>query len=677
MARGGRDARRPGGPTARRRRGTGPLALALSAVLASGTASNALALNPEGGGPLPPAANGYAEDRAAYILVVFTPSYADPRYVRMRDGFLAIEALWRASGASFVGFAPGRPPQAIGGGIPADMTPEGLSRVRDGGDFQVVLLSRAWRVLHSSSGEVPRAVLLAEIDVGTGPTTRTAEPRAAFPVAARQARGASGVAPRRFAALPPDGPIPLARPTAVAATNVAGGPASTAAPRAHVPAPPPPPAPAPAPAPEPALAWSGEGEAGMDSSPPAQRPAREARAVVDPQIALASPTGLSDGSAPAPPEAPDVPIGTQAVRDGPPGARADETEPEPNVETVADPSDRAPDPDRQAVLVPDRVSSDDGSPVPADDAPGRSPSARLAIEAAPDARGERAGEDDATVDPGVQAAPTAPEIARPVPTPDAEPLPRRDPWAKWLGREDDVPDAEPIEDPAIAVAGPGAADTAEDAFMPGADGIDAVETAVSGPAMPDMSGLGDSALPTPSPESGPLPEPDGPTAQAGGGQPGGAPAANVPDTSAPGVGAASDPSFPSTPAPIAEASGNAAVLAALPPFDPLDARLPDETIAAAARGALRVRFAEARLRDEFEDRQLDASLPLALLVDMRLDHGPPAGTIDRLATAPMLLVTGSCGALPPYRGREAGIDAMPTGSTAPRGPGWLERLFGG
>ena len=112
-------------------------------------------------------ADGYdAADRSSYILVVFTPHYGDPRYARMRDSFTAIEALWRASGAMFVGFAPDMRPDAIGGPIPVGLTPEALSRARKAGDFQVLLLSRGYRVLHSSTGEVHRAVLLAEMDVG-------------------------------------------------------------------------------------------------------------------------------------------------------------------------------------------------------------------------------------------------------------------------------------------------------------------------------------------------------------------------------------------------------------------------------------------------------------------------------------------------------------------------------
>ena len=534
-----------------------PLARAVAAALALGTALAPLPYSAH-------AASGSAyqvDDRTAYMLVVFTPSYADPRYRRMRDSFTAIEALWRASGAMFVGFAPDAAPDAVGGAIPTGLTPQSLARARKAGDFQVLLLSRGWRVLHSSTGEVHRAVLLAEMDVGhrEQPTIVRRRGSAKARIEAREPTRAT------LAALPDNGPTPRTRPVMVAAseaitTAASGAPAGDLAAAAIVE--PTPVTPEPVPPAErdddriertgpvdetPTLEWAEGREAGTE-------------ATIQVSGAVGAPDRRVTPRVPTPVAATAAATGTDTVVDQTP------TEPfdAPIATTPAEP------------------------------------------------QAEVAGELEAS------------EPRKP------------DPWAKWLGREDETPPQDPDPD-----------------LENGAESLLA-ELRAAETATEDPGGLVPGVLHTEG--SGPALEAEAASAEA------------IPAT---------DPIETTSVDPIAPVPEAASELGGFPPFEALlDPLLPGDTLERAKLRAIDHRLAEARLHDEFEERQLDPALPIATRLRMRFDHGAPPDSMNRLSLGPMLLVTGSCGALPPHEGEP--VDDQFTASVRRDEPrGFFARIFGG
>ena len=522
-----------------------------------------------------------AAEREAYVLVVFTPSFADPRYRSMRDSFTAIEALWRASGAMFVGFAANGETDAIGGALPDGMSPRSLEHARTEGEFQVLLLSRGWRVLHSSTGEVHRAVLLAEMEM--------ADDRPAAVSAEHQGAGASG---SRIASAPRAVPVPLMRPepSAIAAVPSASDARETRPSRPSL---------------------GSLRERSTDERHDKKRFA-----------------GAADGETPRR-------VGTQSVR---------------------------------VVGTGDAAASEPSSVAP------------VARQEFPNT---------------VLSEPRTPEA-------------KRDPWAKWLGRDEPEDAAQtapptvppdPIETAAVdplAPVEPFDARTADRASVDLApigrgrpsEGKQTIRGASLGSGL--GSGLGQAA-----PDAGTsqaykvaaslggadwrlklhnASEFEGrtrpeevaptdkivPTNEVEFGRTGTESAVPVPSTAPRRDPPLASPRDVASFAPIA-----------LPPSSfALEAELPPSAIERAKSGALEARFAAARRVDGFEAGQLDPALPLGTVAKMRFEHGPPLDTLDRLSIGPMLLVTGSCGALPPYVEGERYVPPPPK-------RGFFARMFGG
>ena len=103
---------------------------------------------------------------ATHVLVVGAPTVADPRYRRMLLQFSAIEAVWRKAGVAFVGAAGGVPSDVMGALPPGISAASAAHAVPRDGRFAVRLLTASGRIAHASDAEVPRAVLLALVDVG-------------------------------------------------------------------------------------------------------------------------------------------------------------------------------------------------------------------------------------------------------------------------------------------------------------------------------------------------------------------------------------------------------------------------------------------------------------------------------------------------------------------------------
>ena len=101
----------------------------------------------------------------------------------------------------------------------------------------------------------------------------------------------------------------------------------------------------------------------------------------------------------------------------------------------------------------------------------------------------------------------------------------------------------------------------------------------------------------------------------------------------------------------------------------LDPVVPDTVLARVRHDVVEGNLASARRRDGFEDGVLAPDLPVRVQAAMRVAAGP-LGTSSDLALAPMLLVTGSCG---------ANLDPLPTVAEVERRrtrPGLLAALFG-
>ena len=672
----------------------GGLGLLAATALAAPAGAIGIETVPTVGSPVlsaPPHAAAFsAEDRTAYMLVVFTPSYHDPRYVNMRDSFVAIEALWRASGAMFVGFAPGETPQAIGGRIPAELNPDSLAEVRAGGEFQVLLLSRGWKVLHSSTSEVNRVELLAEIDVGAPGSDYpelegTAAPRDGgrpSPEAPETFEPHESAGGPEFALLPVWGPDPGRRSgdamsasldepresgardpvetdaeglraTRRAPPDSVAGNETHAAPSERTHEPPGRTATAersnvtepaaterrPTPArPERIAAQSQAPAAGFD-------PAIPAGPIRDGLEATAEWDAGQDGSVPgaARSSSPDFHSSRSAAQraDGKPvdDAATPSGEatsgPDPEASTLAweanDPADAASIADEPAIGS-ERSSGDVAASLELSDA--MEPPADGAGTGTFDAQGSSPPSGDTLLDPG----PVSPKVSTGSgsgqfglvgPDAGADNEGREgdsDPWAKWLGRDDPEPEA-----PVAA-----ASDPASDALDPEPfDGLgSATHAATTAPT--DGTGVPSSPSLLPPGEAA-----DGPSN------------ANV---AAPSSGTGSTESVPTT-------------------FDAgLDAPLPPETVTRIRERALEIRLAEARRHDLFEAGQLEPALPLPVLTRLRFEHGPDAGTVDRLAGEAMLLATHSCGALP----TDDGIDARATAAVEPeRKRGFFSRLFSG
>ena len=171
----------------------------------------------------PAVAADLAEDRG-HALVVHAPSPTDPRYARMRIEFAAIEVVWRDAGVSFVGLPAGLDPEIMGE-LPDGLSIAALRRTApaDGG-FAVRLVRADGRLVHSSSGEVHRAVLLGiAMDSDGEREVRPARSIASLDAAPSpldpsrpQARVREGTA------VSPPVPVPTMRPRAAGETGVAG-----------------------------------------------------------------------------------------------------------------------------------------------------------------------------------------------------------------------------------------------------------------------------------------------------------------------------------------------------------------------------------------------------------------------------------------------------------------------
>ena len=297
----------------------------------------ALALASLLGAPLvvPTGATAAGQARAAdlavdamHALVVHAPSASDPRYARMRMEYAAIEMVWRDAKVTFVGLVPGGEPEVMG------LVPDGLSiaslrrTAPAAGGFGVRLVRADGRVVHSSGGEVHRAVLLGLAMSGTGTSGtgaskgRTkAPPALSLPPARATADAATTDAPPSPPRAAPVGtasldpvPVPTMRPRVVAAAPVpiappASVPGGTAAAGIVAPATVPGtvpgtvPATVPAPAPVAALPL-----------PALPAPAPPAPALPVPRDPVDAATTLDWGT--------DVPPGPRAVADGGEAERA-------------------------------------------------------------------------------------------------------------------------------------------------------------------------------------------------------------------------------------------------------------------------------------------------------------------------------------------------------------------
>lgn len=195
-----------------------------------------------------------------HALAVHAPSPTDPRYRRMVLQYTAIEALWREAGVTFVGLPAGGPPEVMGA-LPSGLSTASVARAAPpGGGFGVRLIAASGRLVHSADAEVPRAVLLALVDLGGGapPPPRTAA-AAPSPLDASPSLAAPPPRAATPAPLPERGPPVAHRPAPLA------GPERTDAPL--------PPSPETAP-PEPtALDWEDEPARSAAAAPPATEPA--------------------------------------------------------------------------------------------------------------------------------------------------------------------------------------------------------------------------------------------------------------------------------------------------------------------------------------------------------------------------------------------------------------------
>ena len=217
----------------------GPLALAALVALVAPAVTT-----------LPPLVASALARESGHVLVVHAPHGADPRYARMRLQYSAIEAVWRGAGVAFVGLVPGAPPEVMGA-LPPGLSPRSLARAAPpAAGFGTRLVAASGRIVHAADAEVPRAVLLALVEMGGGAGDAGAGSAPPSPVGTSGARAndtirASDQAPanqRSVAAGAPsaDDPLPLAGPHP--ARRPAVGERDVAAARA-MPVPPAPPVP--------------------------------------------------------------------------------------------------------------------------------------------------------------------------------------------------------------------------------------------------------------------------------------------------------------------------------------------------------------------------------------------------------------------------------------------------